>query len=51
MSYRIEQERELHARRVETLARRREKLEKDLIDIEIQIENEQLIGEKLALLN
>lgn len=49
MSYRVEQERETHARRLETLARRLEKLKKDVIDTEIQLENEQLIGEELAL--
>jgi hypothetical protein len=48
MKDRIEQEHETHARRLETLARRLEKLKRDIIDTEIQLENEQLIGEELA---
>lgn len=48
MMDRIELERQSHARRLETLERRLEKLDREIIDTEIQLENEQLVGEDLA---
>lgn len=48
MNRRVEMERETHTRRMEVLTRRLEKLNRDILDTEIQIDNERLIGEELA---
>ena len=46
---RMQVERQSHARRVEALQRRLEKLKRDIVDVEIQLENERLIADNIAV--